>query len=583
MTRNIINITAVFISCLVLICIIGGCNRDPVVDGTNTPQSSVINPPSSVDVILDGKPQVRIVRGDNASEAETDAAIKIRKAIGALCSGSAPDITTDFSKDGTHDSSIPEILVGRTEYQESIDTLNSISYGEYAIRITGNKVVVTAWSDAAMNVLAENFINLLGKYSSDSLTLTDKDSLVGIYNEYIQKLPAFNDAESIEIINGGDLAYQIVIPKTNKDMYNKYLSKLESSGFVNHSERSAAGNLFSIFTDSLYAINVYFTPTSATTRIIIEPLSNLCLQSDESYNTLTSPKLVMIGRNFGNGKDNPETLDASSGLMCFVIQLSDGRYIVIDGGVATDSFAQGIYYALLQNATDKDNITIAAWIITHSHTDHIGGFCRFSELYSSKVSIERFIYNFPSEAAAKSFGEDTNIQRVSRNISSYYPESKINKAHTGQIYRIADAQIEVYYTVDDYAGPGRTLQSTTNYNLSSLIFSVTIAGQKIMFLGDAQNDSNNMTALMYGDYLKSDFVQVAHHGGAGGTDSIYKAVDPIIALFTTSDALLPVYLKYSYNDYLINSLNVKEYYNSADRIKTWNLPYQPNMSGFIKD
>jgi beta-lactamase superfamily II metal-dependent hydrolase len=291
----------------------------------------------------------------------------------------------------------------------------------------------------------------------------------------------------------------------------------------------------------------------------------------------------MIGRNFGNGTDDPKLLDASSGLMCFVIQLSDGRYIVIDGGVATDSFAQGIYYALLSNAPDKDNITIAAWIITHSHSDHTGGFYRFSELYSSKVDIERFIYNFPSESDAKSFGEDINIQRVSRNIALYYPESKVNKAHTGQIYHIADAEIEVYYTVDDYAGPGRTLQSTTNYNLSSMIFSVDIAGQKIMFLGDSQDDSNNMTAHMYGDYLKSDFVQVAHHGGAGGTNSIYKAVDPMVALFTTSDALLPVYLKYSYNDYLINSLNVKEYYNSANRIKTWTLPYQPSSLGFIKN
>lgn len=152
MTRDFIKITAVFISCSILLCILSGCNRDPAVDGTNTPQSSEINPSNSVDVILNGKPQVRIVRGDNATAAETDAAIKIRKAIGDMCSGSAPDITTDFSKDGTHDSSIPEILVGRTKYKESVDTLNSISYGEYAIRITGNKVVVTAWSDAAMNV-----------------------------------------------------------------------------------------------------------------------------------------------------------------------------------------------------------------------------------------------------------------------------------------------------------------------------------------------------------------------------------------------------------------------------------------------
>ena len=86
---------------------------------------------------------------------------------------------------------------------------------------------------------------------------------------------------------------------------------------------------------------------------------------DGSYTALTSPKLIMIGRRFSN-TSMYLGVDSGAGLMCFVIQLSDGRFIVIDGGVATDAFAQAIYASLLNNAPDKDKIIIAAWIMTHS-------------------------------------------------------------------------------------------------------------------------------------------------------------------------------------------------------------------------
>ena len=104
-----------------------------------------------------------------------------------------------------------------------------------------------------------------------------------------------------------------------------------------------------------------------------------------------------------------------------------------------------------------------------------------------------------------------------------------------------------------------------------------------MFLGDSQEIPNNQTANIFGSALKSDIVQVAHHGGLGGTNAIYKAVDPAIALFTTTDEIIPTYMeKFTANYYLVNNLNVVAYYNSHNRIYTWDLPYTPTGSGFIK-
>ncbi|MCQ2427132.1 MAG: hypothetical protein MJ137_01850, partial [Clostridia bacterium] len=149
---------------------------------------------------------------------------------------------------------------------------------------------------------------------------------------------------------------------------------------------------------------------------------------------------------------------------------------------------------------------------------------------------------------------------------------------------IGDAVFEVYYTPEDFVTAKRTISSVTNnWNNTSLIFSAEIAGEKIMYLGDSQEIPNNLTAAVFGSYLKSDICQVAHHGGIGGTETIYKQIDPEIALFTTTAVLVPVYnQKFSYNNYLINQLHVKEYWNAADRIKTFMLPYHATGSGFVK-
>lgn len=578
-------ISLVLFLCVLVPVAIFGCNSySPSHESTPGPEETTEAVlPSSVDVIAEGVPQIRVVRGDGASRAEIDAAMAIRKAIADMCAGAAPEIIDDFD---VADPSVPEIIVGRTKYPDTVNTLNSLNYGEYTIRITGKKIIVAAWTDFAIGDLAERFIAILGeKLSADrmSLTLTDADNFAGVYNRSLNNLPSFDDAFPAAITYSGDHAYQVVITKSTEEAYRNYLGKLEVCGYTKHSERTAAGNLFAIYNDDSNAINVYYTPFNKTVRIITEPLENLFVGDDGSYTALTSPKLIMIGRRFSN-TSMYLGVDSGAGLMCFVIQLSDGRFIVIDGGVATDAFAQAIYASLLNNAPDKDKIIIAAWIMTHSHGDHTGGFCRFAELYSSKVTLERIIYNFPSEADAKSVesGNETLIRRVSGTISAYYRNSAVNKAHTGQVYNIADAEIEVIYNVEDYVNARRTFTSTKIYNLSSMIFSVSIAGQKIMFLGDSQVDSNNQTATMYGSYLKSDIVQVAHHGGEGGTTSIYKVIDPDIALFTTTDALLPLYLEFTYNDYLVNKLHVKEYYNAADRIYTWVLPYRPTGSGWVK-
>ena len=61
-----------------------------------------------------------------------------------------------------------------------------------------------------------------------------------------------------------------------------------------------------------------------------------------------------------------------------------------------------------------------------------------------------------------------------------------------------------------------------------------IAGQTIMWLGDTCDVASDIVCDMYGSYLKSDMVQVAHHGYNGATEEFYALISPKFAFWPTS-------------------------------------------------
>lgn len=529
-------------------------------------------------IVSSDKQAISIIYPDKPTNAELEAAKSINKKIIEL-TGVTPVLKTDFKKkDDVYDSNTREILVGRTAYQETNQALKSISLGEYTIRIIGNKVVIATWSDNAMAALANQFTSLLknsvkNQNGENVLMISYDLDQTGVYNKIVAYLPSYTGGSLDTIANCGDSTYMGVITSTNAEEFNAYLGTLKEKGYSEYSYRTSVDNIFATYKSDSHAITAYYTPAFSTARLIIEPYTNLPdAAAQNQYTEVCTPKMTMIGRRFSTTSTYLGA-DSGAGLMCFVIRLSDGRFIVIDGGVATDPFADAIMDTMLDQAPDKSKITIAAWIITHSHNDHTGGFLKFAPKHGAKVALEKLILNFPSPEDAEKHSEKTNVVSTFSTVKSYFPNAKVYKAHTGQVFNIADAEIEVLFTHEDYITSKRSLQTTKNYNNSSMIFRVKIAGQKIMFLGDSQIETNNITCKMYGNYLKSDIVQVAHHGGDGGTKEVYTLIDPSVALFTTTDALHPIYITRDYNYHLVYNLHLKENINAADRIRVFDLPY----------
>ena len=229
--------------------------------------------------------------------------------------------------------------------------------------------------------------------------------------------------------------------------------------------------------------------------------------------------------------------------MSYVIRLSDGRQIVIDGGRNIEADCHKLY-ARLKADTPFDKPVIAAWILTHPHSDHFHCFLGFMELYAEQVTIERFLFNFPEPddyAHYPGLTEEgvpwdydlravTNVPVMQKWIA--HSGAAVYTPHTGQRYAIGDAQLEVLSCMDD------TIHLSQNVNATSLVLRMTLGGQVILWATDA-GFSYARLAERYGDFLKADILQIPHHGFQSGTAegelAAYAFIRPRICLLPADE------------------------------------------------
>ena len=77
--------------------------------------------------------------------------------------------------------------------------------------------------------------------------------------------------------------------------------------------------------------------------------------------------------------------------------------------------------------------------------------------------------------------------------------------------------------------------SPTNINDTSMIFRVDANGQKVLFLGDAHIAEGDRLYAKFGDDLKSDIVQMSHHGQGGVRKEVYDVIAPTLCMWPSAD------------------------------------------------
>ena len=214
--------------------------------------------------------------------------------------------------------------------------------------------------------------------------------------------------------------------------------------------------------------------------------------------------------------------------MGYVVKLADGSFLIYDGGyeVRLDE----LWDTLTTLNGGEEGIVIRAWLLTHPHGDHYPCFIAFSSVYASKVTLERLLI---SPASVEDYKSDFNNGVIEKAVSKF-TGAQILYVHTGMVLNFCDVKMEILCTADEIYYDG----ASDDQNNSSIVSRVYKEGGKsVMFLGDAGDDISTRLIPMYGEYLKSDICQAAHHGVEDFTIEAYRLIRSEIWLYPCDTSL----------------------------------------------
>lgn len=222
-------------------------------------------------------------------------------------------------------------------------------------------------------------------------------------------------------------------------------------------------------------------------------------------------------------------------LNCYIIKTKNDKLIVIDGGGNGSGTPNiGYLYGYLQHLSGKEVPEIEAWILTHLHDDHVNEFIMIAKDSSKKINIKNVYFNLPSKAFMEKSEKGKYaylFDEVRAGYDNLYGSSAFDATggkniFAGDVLEIDGVRLDVLMTVTDE-------EKETNINDTTLIFKATIEGNTVMFLGDAYIHEGRRLVETYGASLKSDIVQMAHHGQAGVERNVYETIDADVCLWPT--------------------------------------------------
>ncbi|MBE6530975.1 MAG: hypothetical protein E7679_02630 [Ruminococcaceae bacterium] len=476
-----------------------------------------------------------------------------------------------------------EVLIGKVNREVYSDFAATLDGNEYGILVKDGKIVIASHSYLGLEICVSQFKELLAFAKEDSAwVLPDGFYVKGVTNDdWVTNFPR-PSGTLYNTFDSNDDSLQFLYTGVSSSDFDTYTSQLVSAGYSVLTENTIENSKFKTLVneakgitlhvsyndfkhEATYAVqDTWYVDYEKCIRIISAPLDSVTLPDsglltpNPSYTKVADSALSAVG------------LDVYAAGMSYIIRLEDGRFIIYDGGknaptptdgedtdgyTNTDEVAQ-LWEALVELHRDaygsapseSQPIHVAAWIITHSHGDHFEVCRDFLATYGkdSRFDIDYMIGNFPAANAlrtargddnsdADDMGQPNAIYNMQQDVTGGF---KYVKAHSGHKYYIANVTIEVLMTYEDH-NPA-TIQSENDVCTITRIFiggtstangATTTAASaastvKVVFLGDAQRYQSRYLCAMYGSYLQSEMVQVAHHGNIGCEIALYDTISP---------------------------------------------------------
>ena len=549
-------------------------SADTTVESTT---AAVPQVPAQITIVDNGSAVFKLIRDEDAASSGAEVA-QARVIMNQVkdSTGATMGLGTDWVKRGNElDSTTYEILVGMTAYPETMEVVNSLGYGDWALRLVGNKIVVFGFDSASLSKATTKLVTLLKQGVSEdgkSIVLNTADlNVTDTQSQQLNALPGYEGGVFYSYYAAGGNCDEIIINETDLDQYNAYLKKLDASGFTCYTTHEIAGNHFATYTNEKYTVTAGYYAYEDAARLLIEPLAPAVgLKEDNVYTPITTSQITLLGVEYTKSDGS----FASNGLSV-LIRLTDGRFVIVDGAFNTGATAKLLADALKEQSKEyakkTSDITIAAWIVTHAHGDHYGALLGQTS-YFKGMTVERILVNFLSETerqkaiSAYSGNWSATEGQDYRNlpVAAKALGAEVHQIHVGQVYYFADLEMEVLYTIESFA------PNTCNaLNTSSTVTRMKFGGKTTyMSTGDATGYGMEICADMYGDYIQSDIVQVCHHGYTtwgddAGMIEAYKTINAATVLWPQGLHAFPNYKDKSYDKVLFDVPNYKEVYVSG--------------------
>ena len=210
----------------------------------------------------------------------------------------------------------------------------------------------------------------------------------------------------------------------------------------------------------------------------------------------------------------------NSQMMSFVIKSKNGKLIVVDGGLPAD--APHLVDTITQYGGE-----VSAWILSHPHSDHVGAFTKIVEDGYDGIKIDAVYYNIREQAWYDTF-EKYRAKTVEefRNAIGKLPDGVSHITNKGEVYWVDGISINILnnpYWIE-----------SNSINNSSIAFRMDFDGTRVLFLGDMGYKAGDaLKAEVPASELKSDIVQMAHHGQYGVSKEVYQIIAPKVAMWNT--------------------------------------------------
>lgn len=215
--------------------------------------------------------------------------------------------------------------------------------------------------------------------------------------------------------------------------------------------------------------------------------------------------------------------NSSRQMMGYIMKTSTGKVIVIDGGLNEDEPNLVKHIQELGNKVD-------VWFITHPHEDHASAIIKVIE--ETDIPIEKIYYTMNDIEWYKEY-ESKRAEEAEKFCNALQNERVKGKTEEVTLNQI----INIDFIKCEILGVKNPEITNNGFNNSSMVIKMNLPKSSILFLGDTGEESGDKLLNTQKYKLKSDIVQVAHHGQSGAKESLYKEINPRICLWPTPEWL----------------------------------------------